>query len=149
MIIDHGTWSIYTPAAPKIAAPPGQTIMYAQRDGPGFGEDWYDYVAGQAFGDASVVMTVQTTSAGDVIQVATFDPTEIFPGGMRVIEETQYTGNDPQGDFGGTTYNTDLRKAGGSKFVWPEPPDSRAAQLREAVARLAERIRQLEETCRS
>jgi hypothetical protein len=140
MIIDHGTWSIYTPAAPKIVAPAGQSIMYASRDGPGFGEDWYDYVAGKAFGDTSVVMTVQQgTPAGDVVQVATFDPTEIFPAGMQVIEETQYTGNDPQGDFGGTTYNGTI----GGKAVWPEPPLDR--RVRETIARLAERIRQLEE----
>jgi hypothetical protein len=143
MIIDHGTWSRYTPAQPKLELIQ-HNVMFASRDGPGFGEDWYEYVASKPFGDTSVVMTVLHTDTGDVVQAATFDPSQLFPAGMGVIEETQYAGNDPQGDFGGTTYNADARKIGG-KFVWPEPrPTAIEARMLAVIEDLAARLEKLE-----
>jgi hypothetical protein len=142
MIVDHGNWVMYTPATPK-AEHVGHHVMYARRDSPE-ADDWYEYVARRPFGDTSVVMTVQHTAEGDVVQAATFDPSEIFPAGMGVIEETEYTGNDPQTDFGQHSYSADARRIGG-RFVPPErKPDAIETRILQALDAIVERIEKLE-----
>ena len=143
MIIEHGTWSLYTPAAPKMELVTHH-VLFARRDGPGFGEDWYEYVASKPFGDASVIMTVKHTDTGDVVQAATFDPSTIFPNTMLVIEETEYTGNDPFGDFNGTVYNPVTHAIGG-RWVPPErKPSAIEKRILQALDLIVDRIEKLE-----
>lgn len=132
-IIDHGQWERYVPTTVKPNLP--SNIMYARSVIGNY--DWYEYVAAKRFGQRSVVMTVQHTETGDLIQVATFDPTAIFPASCGVIEETEYSGSDPQAEFGLCTYNADLRKIG-PKYV---PPPTETEKL---IASLMKRIEALE-----
>jgi hypothetical protein len=104
-IVAHGEWEYYTPP-PNEDLP--SSIMFARRIADG--QDWYEYVAGQPFSDGGVVMTVQHTDTGDIVQAATRDPSAIFPANMIVIEETEYSGNAPQTEFGRRTYSAELRK---------------------------------------
>jgi hypothetical protein len=139
-IIDHGAWERYTPASTKDGMPPN--VMYARRIGSG--EDWYEYVKARRFGDGSVVMTVMATEAGSVVQAATFDPTAVFPAEFSVIEETAYSGNDPQSDLGQRSYNADARKIGGP-FVWPDPaPTPTETKILDALDAIVKRLEKLE-----
>lgn len=130
MIIEHGSWSLSTPSG---MPPAQQRILRARRDDTGM--DWYEFVALKPFGDGSVVMTVGPTGTGEfMIQAATWDPTAIFPPGMRVIEETIYSGNDPFGDFHGRIYDSGRI---GDVFVPPPlPPTPIETELRNRLAAL-------------
>lgn len=143
MIIDHGNWSRYTPAAPKMELVKHH-VQFAQRDGPGFGEDWYEYIASKPFGDTSVVMTVQHTETGDVVQAVTYDPSTIFPAGMGVIEETEYTGDDPFADFHGRVYNADARAIGGRWAPPPPPPSATEASILAMLDAIVDRLEKIE-----
>jgi hypothetical protein len=143
MVIDHGNWSLYTPATPKMEELAKYHIMFAQRDNPE-ADDWYEYVASKPFGDTSVVMTVEHFNTGDMVQVATFDPTKLFPAAMRVIEETEYTGNDPFNDFRGLTYNPDTGEFGPPFVPPPPPPNLFEKQVLSALDAIVARLNRLE-----
>ena len=117
MIIEHGSWSLSASAEIK---PGGQRILHARRDDTGM--DWYVFVKMKPFGDGSIVMTVGSMGTEElVVQAVTRDPTAIFPAGMRLIEETEYAGSDPFGDYHGRVYDLASRSIG-NKFVPPPLP---------------------------
>ena len=116
-IIDHGSWERYIPDPAPAGIP--SNVMFARRIGDNV--DWYVYLKSKPFAGNSVVMTVEHTSTGeDLVQAATRDPSMIFPQLMSVIEETEYSGTEPQKDLGGRLYDTSLRKIG-DKYVPPPP----------------------------
>lgn len=102
-IINHGTWSIYTPNPYPSKLPAG--ILFAKSDVTG--EDWYDALGYNdvqpLFASGSIAVTVD---AQNITHAASADPTKVFPGGMTLLEVQGYTGNDPQNDLGyGKVYN--------------------------------------------
>jgi len=140
-VIDHGQWDYHTPANIKAGAPPH--AMYAARASDGV--DWYEYIAERPFGDASVVMTVQTLADGtEIIQAATFDYTAIFPPTFRVLEDNAYSGNDPQSDFGQRTYSADRRKIGAKYVPPPLPPTAAEQKILSALDAIVSRLEKLE-----
>lgn len=118
MIIEHGSWSLSASSEMKSTQ---QRILCARRDDTGM--DWYVFVAMKPFGDGSVVMTVGSMGTEElVVQAVTRDPTAIFPAGMRVIEETEYAGSDPFGDYHGRVYDLASRSIGSVYVPPPLPP---------------------------
>jgi hypothetical protein len=137
MIIDHGAWDYYTPAKPRYDAP--TNTMYLRRDD---GKDWYDYQQERPFKDGSVIMVAHPQADGSyVIGPATYDYTAIFPAQGRLLEETAYSGTDPQTDLGQRTYNLDQRKVGMKYTPPPLPLDERLMQI---IDRLTKRVEVLE-----
>jgi len=116
MIIDHGFWKL---AESSELKPGRQRIIHARREDTGM--DWYEFVKLRPFGDGSVIMTVGfiDDTKEPVVQAASRDPTAIFPAGMRVIEETDYAGDDPFKDYHGRAY---VDGSIGGMHVSPPPP---------------------------
>jgi hypothetical protein len=115
--IDHGIWQTYTPNTPDL--PSGALFLQRQSDGA----DWYDYVkAGTNFTPGSVKFSAlwQDLYSSYVCKVATFDETLLFPTGQMVREITDYTGSDPQGDFGQKLYDPATDSFSDPTYpVWP------------------------------
>lgn len=144
MIKEHGTWEAYVPTAtPKAlephGAPPG--TMFA-RDA-GTQQDWYDYVASKPFGEHAVVMTVEHTPNGELVQAVTTDPTAIFPAGMKVIELTDYDGDEAFGDLHWRRYNSDARKIGDRFVAMPVPSLHDVMRTLDAIMRRLERLERM------
>jgi hypothetical protein len=103
-IIDHGRWIRYEPHAIPIDAPSG--AMFAKRESDGV--DWYDYVnSGENFAAQNVKFMAiwQDVYQSHVVGPAVYDATLLFPASQVVGEITDYTGNNPQADFGGKLYD--------------------------------------------
>jgi hypothetical protein len=103
-IIDHGMWEPYTPANPPDFLP--ANVLYLQRVSDQF--DWLTYVrTPEVFKTESVKFQAlyQERFGGYVIGPAVYDPQRLFPRLQYVGEITDYTGNDPQADFGQKMYD--------------------------------------------
>jgi hypothetical protein len=103
-IIEHGDWTQYDPD-PR---PPNMplNVMFARRDGDA--RDWYQYVTPSAasFQPDSVKMTVYRQGInGPTVGAAVTDPTALWPASALVVEDTGYSGSDPQADYGGKIYD--------------------------------------------
>lgn len=97
-VIEHGDWQLYTPTTLPEGAP--SNALFARRVSDGI--DWYDYVnAGSNFQTDTVKMTVTNTLVG----AATTDPVQMFPGNGSILEVTDVSLSDPQGDWGRKVYD--------------------------------------------
>jgi len=129
-IIDHGTWTPYTPEKAPEGLPPN--IVFVKRAGDGV--DWYRHVNAEgSFRKDSVALTL----FDNVVRVATRDPTTLWPAGARVLELTDMAVADPQAMFGGKTYDQGART-----FV--DGPTPEPHPLAKWIARLEARIAALE-----
>jgi hypothetical protein len=134
--------------------------MFAKRESDE--QDWYLYVHPPlvevsphnmkavtpynfaSFDEASVkfVATYQEIHGAYIIGAATFDPTMLFPGGGLLAEIFEYTGTDPQTDFGNKVYDPVAKTITEAPPI-PPPPleqvvDPRLmAILEEMMARIA------------
>lgn len=157
-IKDHGSWIKYKPETIPEKAP--ANAMFAKRESDG--QDWYQYVHAvevevnpftmgtvtpynfENFEEASVkfVATYQEIHGAHIIGAATFDPTMLFPAGGLLAEIFDYTGSDPQTDFGNKVYDPVAKTITEAPPI-PPPPleevlDPRLmAILEEIIARLA------------
>ena len=131
-IIDHGVWVKYQRVQPQKDAPRG--AVYARRQAdlvdwydyvrPNFllmqppKPSTYHPTTGALLVDdrpkpvpnfkpGSVVCNIyhHPHFNRSIVGAATYDPTAIHSINQRVIEITGYTGDDPQKDFGGKTYD--------------------------------------------
>jgi hypothetical protein len=105
-IINHGKWLPYQPARLPPSAPPN--TLFACRESDQI--DWYDYVnSGKRFrADSIKLMAIWREYAGGyVVGPAVTDATRLFPPDHIVFEITDYTGGDPQAEFGGKRYEPD------------------------------------------
>lgn len=98
--IDHGNWLAYAPNSPPKDAP--LHAMFARRESDGV--DWYEFIKG--FGLDTVKFAADMRDGvGYVVGPAVYDATKIFPAGCIVREIPDYTGSDPQADFGSKLYD--------------------------------------------
>jgi len=130
--IDHGTWSSYTPDTLPSGAPPG--ALYVQRDSDSV--DWYQYLKdGTHFGAGTVKFSAlwQAVYNGYVVSVAVYDADRLFPANQIVREIPDYSGSDPQGDYGQKLYDpaTDT-----FSDLPPLPPPAEIRDLRARIAAL-------------
>ena len=126
-IIDHGRWVNYKPNPIPEKAPPNALFCKRESDG----QDWYLYV--HAVPPPGVVAvnpndyatqfnvtnfqleTVKFTALWQeqygayVVGAAVYDPLMLFPGGQLLGEITDYTGTDPQADFGNKVYDPETK----------------------------------------
>jgi hypothetical protein len=171
-IIDHGVWTRYTPEKPQADAPPN--AIYAKRDDGVDWYDYvrpnfllaqppkpkeYHAVTGAElvndkpaprpnFKPGSVVCNIYYHPQHDrhLVGAATRDPTAIHAINQRVIEITDYQGNDEQAqkELGGRIYDH-VKKAFGEKPQFQPPPPSPIEQkILEALDAVIERLEKLE-----
>jgi hypothetical protein len=123
-IVDHGKWLAYQPNPIPDNAP--ANAIFARRESDGV--DWYSIVHGSTpvLPASSVKFTGlwNDTYSSYVVSVATYDGTLLFPAGQILQEITDYTGSDPQADFGGKLYDP----ATGAFTDPPPPPPALDAQ---------------------
>lgn len=94
-IIDHGTWSKYTPKKGHPDAP--VNTMYCRRDSDEI--DWYEY---QKKFD---INTIKCTVFENVIQAVTRDASAMFPQNCRVIEIFDIDTPKPHDVYSGKEYD--------------------------------------------
>jgi hypothetical protein len=135
-IIEHGDWTRYIPDPHPVEAP--THALFARRDGDG--RDWYGYVNPPAanFQPNSVKMTVYRQGQhGPTVGAAVFDATLLYPGSALVVEDTGYSGADPEADYSRKIYDPVTK-------TFSDPPsDDPAAGMRalfERVARLEAKL---------
>lgn len=88
----HGSWSRYEPASPPPEKP--VNTMYCKRDTDGV--DWYDYCHDASnWTEGSAKLVIQKWGDTYVVNVASLDPTTLFPQGAIVLEVIGFEG-DPQ-----------------------------------------------------
>lgn len=134
MIIEHGTWTYYTPDQLPHGAPASAIFARRQSDG----QDWYELVANPPFAPNNIIMTVD---AQNVVWAATRDPSMIFPARFMVIEMDDTTTENPQEAFGYGRY----RYVDGSITpIATSKKDSPVAALTEALQEAMARIEKLE-----
>jgi hypothetical protein len=100
-IVDHGTWSLYTPEVWPVGIP--QNIVFCKCDIDGV--DWYDF---QRVGDLSheSVKAVCFNENGNwIVRIAVVDGSRLFPEGRRVIEIYDGDLEDPQATYEGLMYD--------------------------------------------
>jgi hypothetical protein len=129
MIIDHGKWLPYTPDPYPQGAPPN--ALFARRESDSL--DWYEHVK-TGFQDDSVkfMATWRSEVRGYVIGPATYDASAIWPPNQVVGEITDYTGSDPQADFGGKVYDPVALTIGAPVYINPaldDKPGKTTAQI--------------------
>jgi hypothetical protein len=132
-IINHGKWLPYKPQCMPPSAPPN--TLFARREGDQI--DWYDYVnSGKNFGVSSIkLMAIWREAAGGfVVGPAVVDATMLFPPNHIVFEITDYTGSDPQAEFGNKIFRPDT-----GTFIDAPPPAAHpsAKLIEELTARIA------------
>lgn len=133
-IIDHEKWLPYKPAQMPPSAPPN--TLFARRESDK--TDWYDYVnSGKNFGADSVKLMAiwREDMGGYIVGPAVFDATMLFPPNHIVFEITDYTGSDPQADFGGKLYEPATGTFSAPTMAAAEP--SLAKLVEELTARIA------------
>lgn len=137
-IIDHGEWTPYRPEKFPVGAPPNALFAVRRSDTV----DWYDYVhSGKNFGaDTVKFAAVIHDGIGYVVGPAVYDPTMLFPANHIVAEITDYTGSDPQADFGNKVYDP----ATGSFSDQLPPPPPPSTQIPTALADIIARVEKLE-----
>lgn len=103
-IINHGKWSVYTPAKPHPQAP--LNAVYARNEK---GEDWYHYIdpKNSKFHTSSVIATITENYGGSTIGAAVYEPDRLFPDNGYIIEIMGYRGNNPQKDLGSKYFDLD------------------------------------------
>lgn len=128
--VDHGKWLPYKPQELPEGAP--ANAMFAKRESDGV--DWYDYVnSGENFGAGSVKLAaIWRDPVGYVVGPAVYDATMLFPADHIVREILDYTGSDPQADFGNKVYDPET-----DTFTDPPPPETRET-VEQQVARLVQ-----------
>jgi hypothetical protein len=131
--IDHGQWHGYVPQTFPDGAPAG--TLFTRRDSDGI--DWYQYIKdGTAFQSGTVKFAARFNEQYQafLVSVALYDPTMMFPGNQIIREITDYTGSDPQADFGSKIYdpNTDTFSDPPPFTGWPTPA-SRSVEERLAA----------------
>ena len=131
-IINHGTWSSYV----RNPIPEGllPTTLFAKSDTTD--RDWYDalYSETPLLAAGSVAITAMKDDSGLWrIMVATKDATALFPARQMLLEVTDYTGTDPQADFGGMQYV----EASNSIIAIPPPAPPPVTSVTPRQARLA------------
>jgi hypothetical protein len=92
-IVDHGKWVRYQPDKLPPGMPPN--ALFARRESDGV--DWYDYIRDEKnFAGDSVKFTVlwQDIHNGYIVNVASRDPSRLFPAGGLVREIIDYHGGD-------------------------------------------------------
>lgn len=140
-IIDHGKWLAYKPEQIDKKIP--LNVMFAKRESDTV--DWYEYVnSGENFGADSVKFMAiwQEDASGYVVGPAVLDPTMLFPAGQIVGEITNYTGTDPQSDFGNKVYDPATHTF--YDMLPPPPPPSRDAEIMSALDTIMMRLEKLE-----
>lgn len=133
-IIDHGSWEPYKPAKFPESAPANALFVIRKSDHV----DWYDYVnSGENFGADTVKFSAMEhdPAIGYAIGPAVYDATLIFPSNQVVGEITDYTGSDPQADFGGKIYDPEAGTITDPP-VQPPPGPSAADEAARANRRL-------------
>lgn len=141
-IIEHGNWLPYKPTEPPKNAP--VNALFAKRESDGV--DWYEYVNdGKKFGADTVKLAAvyRDYAQGYVVGPAVYDATLIFPPDHVVLEITDYTGSDPQKDFG----NMVIDPATGALSLIPMPakqPRQKELEVLILVTELMKRIEKLE-----
>ena len=134
-IINHGKWLPYKPARLPPSAPPN--TLFARRESDNV--DWYDYVnSGKNFGARSVKLMAiwREYAGGHVVGPAVRDATMLFPANHVVIEITDYTGIDPQAEFGNKIFQPDAGTFIGAPPPAPHPFDKLIEQLTARIAAL-------------
>jgi hypothetical protein len=129
-IIEHGDWTSYSPDPHPEDAP--LNAMFARRDGDA--QDWYSYVNLPAanFQPNSVKMTIYRQGKhGPTVGAAVFDATMLYPGSALVVEDTGYSGTDPQADYDRKIYDPETQT-----FSDP-PPEDPGAGMRALIERVA------------
>lgn len=133
-IIDHGKWYIYIPDTLPEHAPSGALYLKRESDG----RDWYQLLnSGQALAPGSVKFTAVWQDRYDsyVVSVATYDGTRLFPVNQIAQEITDYTGSDPQADFGGKLYDPVTHE-----FSDPPPPVDPGQSLLDRIEALEAKL---------
>ena len=118
-IIEHGAWVRYQPA-PTEDHPTG--ALFAKRESDGW--DWYDYTrhpSSPFVSPDTVKFTAMLLDGSYLVGAAVYDPTRLFPPGQSVYEITDYTGNNPQADFGNKVYDPVTKTF--SDYVFPVVKD--------------------------
>jgi hypothetical protein len=131
--IDHGKWVLYTPAQEAIPAGFPLGAIHAKREGDAV--DWYTYIrSGAHFGKDNVKGAAWWREDRQCYTVgpATKDVTAIFPADCYVFEVTDYTGTDPQADYGGKIYHPE---DGTFEEYVPPPPEARSSPFTELQAK--------------
>lgn len=106
-IVDHGSWAAYTPKPEDHPAGAPINALFARRESDGV--DWYDYVADQKSFGANTVKFAAIYRGdhvnGYIVGPAVYLADRMFPAGHIVAEITDYTGSDPQADFGNKVFD--------------------------------------------
>jgi len=138
---DHGNWIAYKPEKMPEAAPPN--TLFAKRESDGV--DWYDHVNGGAFSEGTVkIAAIMREGIGYVVGPATYDATRIFPAGHIVAEIGDYTGSDPQKDFGNKVYDPVADTFSDQPPPAPPPPSPTEAKILTALDSIMGRLERLE-----
>ena len=121
IIRDHGEWVRYVPKVLPNDAP--ENAMFCKRSTDCV--DWYDYVNRErdAISAGSVMFAADwREDVGQyIVGAATYDVTQLFPAGFIVREIIDYTGSDPQKDFGGKAYDPETDTFSDPPLAPPAP----------------------------
>jgi hypothetical protein len=137
-IIDHGKWLPYKPAELPYGIP--DTVLFARRESDGV--DWYEYSRGGSnFRPDTVKFIAHHQPVVDrlVIGAAVRDVSMLFPANAVVCEITDYSGTDPQKEFGQKIFDLTAKTISD----WPKHPIQRKNPM-ELVYELEDRIKVLE-----
>ncbi|MGY3278110.1 DUF4376 domain-containing protein [Bradyrhizobium sp. S3.7.6] len=105
-IINHGTWSRYTPDP----HPPGLPTFTSFAKSDDNGRDWYDALYSETplcAADSVKVTALKDDKGNWRTMAANVDATMVFPVNQLLLEITDYNGTDPQADLGGKYYHPD------------------------------------------
>jgi hypothetical protein len=101
---NHGTWIAYRPVPIPEAAPRG--AMFTNRESDG--KDWYVFVNEDNPFERpqNVKMCLRNDNGQWIVGAAVYDATMLFPQvGQLILEVIDYTGTDPQAEFGGKIWD--------------------------------------------
>ena len=135
-IIDHGKWVCYQPDQLPQGMP--LNALFARRESDGV--DWYDYIRDdKSFGADTVKFTVtwRDIHGGYVVNVATRDPSMLFPAGALLREIIDYHGGEPQAELGGRLFNPDTHTL---HDLPPSPPPFDFQALEARIAALEAKL---------
>jgi hypothetical protein len=156
-VIEHGKWALYTPREAYGKFKGVRGILHAKRESDD--KDWYEYIYGPfqekpapkfnedgtpkeeevikeydpPFEARSAKMIAHNFTGLWIVGGAYLDYTRLWPEQALVIEDTGYTGTDPQADYSGKIYNREDKT-----FTDPPPPPEplSSLSLEQRVARL-------------
>ncbi len=133
-IIEHGKWQIYT-APDELLERRNLTrqhgVVFSKRVDTG--EDWYDYSLARFAAKTTVLITmIEQPPDGLVTGAANTNYNFIFPANGELIEVTDYSGSDPQADFGNKIYDPEEQTFTDRPPMQPQA-DPEVAELKKAV----------------